>query len=69
MTTTSGLPTLVLRDSDTTVRFGDGFDYVQWEQDRRVTRIPLEAIEAVLNLDRSLEVVLTTAEADRPAAV
>ncbi|MEU1371677.1 DUF3592 domain-containing protein [Streptomyces sp. NPDC005803] len=67
MTTTPALPSLVLRGSSATAPFGDGFDYVQWEQDGRVTRIPLEAIEAVRSLDRSFEVVLTTAEADRRA--
>ncbi|MEV8228416.1 hypothetical protein AB0P41_20555 [Streptomyces sp. NPDC079167] len=69
MTTTPALPSLVLRGSSATARFGDGFDYVQWEEDGRVTRIPLEAIEAVRSLDRSFEVVLTTAEADRRPAV
>ncbi|MEU1471674.1 hypothetical protein ABZ434_26070 [Streptomyces sp. NPDC005761] len=69
MTTTPGLPSLVLRGSGATARFGDGFDYVQWEQEGRLTRIPLEAIEAVRSLDRSLEVILTTAEPDRAAAV
>lgn len=65
MTTTPALPSLVLRGGGATARFGDGFDYVHWEEDGRVTRIPLEAIEAVRSLDRSFEVVLTTAEADR----
>ncbi|WP_234020830.1 hypothetical protein [Streptomyces sp. 142MFCol3.1] len=69
MTTTPALPSLVLRGSSATARFGGGFDYVQWEQDGRVERIPLEAIEAVRSLDRSFEVVLTTAAADRRAAV
>ncbi|MFE9821686.1 DUF3592 domain-containing protein [Streptomyces sp. NPDC005791] len=69
MTTTPALPSLVLRGSSATARFGDGFDYVQWEEDGRVTRIPLDAIEAVRSLDRSFQVVLTTAEADRRPAV
>ncbi|MFI6550434.1 hypothetical protein ACIBO9_45065 [Streptomyces prunicolor] len=69
MTSMPGLPSLVLRGSSATARFGDGIDYVQWEQDGRVLRIPLEAIEAVRSLDRSFEVTLTTTEADRPAAV
>ncbi|MEU6629380.1 DUF3592 domain-containing protein [Streptomyces parvus] len=69
MTTTPALPSLVLRGSSATARFGDGLDYVQWEQDGRVTRIPLDAIEAARSLDRSFEVVLTTAEADRPPVV
>ncbi|MEU5714651.1 DUF3592 domain-containing protein [Streptomyces sp. NPDC020403] len=69
MTTMPGLPSLVLRGTSATARFGDGFDYVQWEQDRRVMRIPLEAIESVRSLDRSFEVMLTTSEADRPAVV
>lgn len=69
MTTMPGLPSLVLRGSSATARFGDGFDYVQWEQDGRVIRIPLEAIEEVRSLDRSFEVVLTTTDGGRPAAV
>ncbi|MDT0489908.1 DUF3592 domain-containing protein [Streptomyces sp. NPDC012600] len=69
MTTTPAHPSLVLRGSGATARFGDGFDCVQWEQDGRVTRIPLQAIGAVRSLDRRLEVVLTTAEADRRPAV
>ncbi|MEU7737122.1 DUF3592 domain-containing protein [Streptomyces griseus] len=69
MTTTPALPSLVLRGSSATARFEDGLDYVQWEQGGRVTRIPLDAIEAARGLDCSFEVVLTTAEADRPPAV
>ncbi|ROQ67674.1 hypothetical protein EDD93_2119 [Streptomyces sp. 840.1] len=69
MTTMPGLPSLVLRGSSATARFGDGFDYVQWEQGGRVIRIPLEAIEAVRSLDRSFEVILTTTVSDRPADV
>ncbi|MEE4489276.1 DUF3592 domain-containing protein [Streptomyces sp. BE230] len=69
MTTMPDLPSLVLRGRGATARFGDGLDHVQWEQDGRVTRIPLEAIEAARGLDRSFEVILTTAEADRPAVV
>ncbi|MFD5038156.1 hypothetical protein ACFWNI_13805 [Streptomyces sp. NPDC058377] len=69
MTTTPGLPSLVLRGSSATARFGNGFDYVQWEQDGRVMRIPLEGIETVRSLDRSFELILTATDADRPAAV
>ncbi|MFF1715514.1 DUF3592 domain-containing protein [Streptomyces sp. NPDC058268] len=69
MTTMPGLPSLVLRGSNATARFSDGFDYVQWEQDGRVIRIPLEAIEAVRSLERSFEVMLTTAQVNHPAAV
>ncbi|MYR54603.1 hypothetical protein GTY83_36695 [Streptomyces sp. SID4928] len=69
MTTTPALPSLVLRGSSATARFEDGLDYVQGEQGGRVTRIPLDAIETARGLDRSFEVVLTTAEADRPPAV
>ncbi|MFI7018466.1 hypothetical protein [Streptomyces sp. NPDC050164] len=67
--TTPSLPSLVLRGSSSTARFGDGLDYVQWEQDGQVTRIPLEAIEDVRGLGRAVEVMLTTAQADRPASV
>ncbi|MFF5521683.1 DUF3592 domain-containing protein [Streptomyces coeruleorubidus] len=69
MTTTPSLPSLVLRGRSTTARFGDGSDYVQWEQDGLVTRIPLEAIEEVRGRGRAVEVMLTTAQADRPASV
>lgn len=69
MTTTPALPSLVLHGRSTTARFEAGLDYVQWEQNGRVTRIPLDAIEAVRGLDRSFEVVLTTAEAGRAPAV
>ncbi|MER7406013.1 hypothetical protein ABT373_26855 [Streptomyces sp. NPDC000070] len=69
MTTTPSLPSLVLRGRSATARFGDGLDYVRWEQDGRVTRIPLEAIEEVRGLGRTVEVMLTTAQTDRPASV
>lgn len=45
MTTTPALPSLVLRGSSATVRFEDGLDYVQWEQDGRGRRIPLDTPE------------------------
>ena len=69
MTTMPGFPSLVLRGNSATARFGDGFDCVHWEQGGRVRRIPLEAIEEVRGLDRSVEAVLTTTDTDRPAAV
>ncbi len=69
MTTTPALPSLLLRGSSATARFEAGLDYVQWAQGGSVTRIPLDAIETARGLDRSFEVVLTTAEADRPPAV
>jgi hypothetical protein len=69
MTTTPSPPSLVLRGSSATARFGDGFDYVQWEQDGLVTRIPLEAIEEVRGVGRAVEVTLTTAQAGRLASV
>ncbi|MFD6202910.1 hypothetical protein ACWCQF_22770 [Streptomyces rubiginosohelvolus] len=45
MTTTPALPSLVLRGSSATARFEDGLDYVQWEQDGRGRRIPLDTPE------------------------
>lgn len=42
---------------------------MQWEQDGRRIRIPLKAVAAVHGQDRAVEVTLTTARADRPAAV
>ncbi|MEU1668060.1 DUF3592 domain-containing protein [Streptomyces sparsogenes] len=69
MTTTPSLPSLVLRGRNATARFENDSDHVQWEQDGRIVRIPLEAIGEVRGLDRTIEVVLTTAQDDRPAAV
>ncbi|MEV7389683.1 MULTISPECIES: DUF3592 domain-containing protein [unclassified Streptomyces] len=69
MTTTPSLPSLVLRGRNATARFENDSDHVQWEQDGRSVRIPLEAIEEVRGLDRTVEVILTTAQADRPAAM
>ncbi|MFE7558297.1 hypothetical protein [Kitasatospora sp. NPDC057500] len=68
MTTTPSLPSLVLRGRNATARFENGSDHVQWEQDGRSVRIPLEAVEEVRGLDRTVEVILTTAQAGRPAA-
>ncbi|MBK6016359.1 hypothetical protein [Streptomyces sp. MBT53] len=69
MTTTPSLPSLVLHGRNATARFESGSDHARWEQDGCIARIPLEAIETVRGLDRTIEIVLTTAQADRPAAV
>lgn len=42
---------------------------MEWEQDGRLVRIPFEAIEEVRGPGRTVEVVLTTAQGDRPPAV
>ncbi|EFL31666.1 conserved hypothetical protein [Streptomyces viridochromogenes DSM 40736] len=69
MTTTPSPPSLVLRGRNATARFAGDGDHVEWEQDGRTLRIPLEGIEDVRGLDRAIEIVLTSARAGRPAAV
>ncbi|MFP3992274.1 hypothetical protein U9R90_33365 [Streptomyces sp. E11-3] len=63
------MPSLVLRGSGATARFEAGLDHVRWERDGSTSRIPLEAIEEVRGDGRTVEVVLTTAQADRLPAV
>ncbi|WP_189862461.1 DUF3592 domain-containing protein [Streptomyces poonensis] len=69
MTTRPSLPSLVLRGSGATARFEDGSDHVRWETAASMSRIPLEAIEEVRGSGRTIELVLTTADADRLPAV
>ncbi|MFD4831915.1 DUF3592 domain-containing protein [Streptomyces uncialis] len=69
MTTTPPGPSLVLRGSRATARFTDGSDHLRWEEDGRVSRIPLAAVEDVRAVGRSVEVTLTAASTDRPPMV
>ncbi|WP_243744766.1 DUF3592 domain-containing protein [Streptomyces hainanensis] len=69
MTTTPPPSSLVLRGDDTTAHLDAGSGQVRWERDGRVARIPLAAVDQVRGAGGTVEVVLTTASADRPAVV